>query len=108
MMRRPPRSKLTDSLLPYTTLFRSSVLSQEGRGFIEPVTGLETCGVGPFSALEGEPGLEILSSGTTGKPKRIVFPFRMLVRAVESVTAGRENSSEVEPDRKRTRLNSSH
>src|SRR3546814_8241491 len=84
------------------------VLSHEGRGFIEPVPGLETCGVGPFSALEGEPGLEILSSGTTGKPKRIVFPFRMLVRAVESVTAGRENSSEVEPDRKRTRLNSSH
>lgn len=60
------------------------------------VPGLEARGSGPFREVEGEPGLEILSSGTTGKPKRIVFPTRMLTRAVESVLAGREGP--VQPD----------
>lgn len=45
-------------------------------------------GPGPFRIMEGEPGLEILSSGTTGKPKRIVFPTRHMVRMVDSMTAG--------------------
>ncbi|MAT51144.1 MAG: AMP-dependent synthetase [Porticoccaceae bacterium] len=40
-----------------------------------------------FHRVEGG-GIEILSSGTTGKPKRIVFPSHMLVRAVETVKAG--------------------
>ncbi|ODP38471.1 class I adenylate-forming enzyme family protein [Sphingomonas turrisvirgatae] len=35
-----------------------------------------------------EPGLELLSSGTTGKPKRIQFPFRLLERSVETIRAG--------------------
>lgn len=42
-------------------------------------------GAGPFRTMDGEPGLEILSSGTTGKPKRIVFPTRILVRMIDSV-----------------------
>src|SRR3546814_14254169 len=29
MLRRPPRSTLTDTLFPYTTLFRSTVLEEE-------------------------------------------------------------------------------
>lgn len=32
----------------------------------------------------GEPGIEVLSSGTTGPPKRLPMPFRMLNRAVAS------------------------
>src|SRR3546814_8793866 len=31
MIRRPPRSTRTDTLFPYTTLFRSSPISREGR-----------------------------------------------------------------------------
>lgn len=46
---------------------------------------LATGGPGPFRIMDGEPGLEILSSGTTGKPKRIVFPTRIMVRMVDSV-----------------------
>ncbi|HUD93979.1 fatty acid--CoA ligase family protein [Sphingobium sp.] len=68
-----------------------SIEAQMGR-----CSGLAHLGEGPFRAVGGEPGLEILSSGTTGKPKRIVFPNRMLVRAVESVSAGREGP--IEPD----------
>ena len=64
---------------------------------ITAVPGLERIGEGPFSRIEGEPGLEILSSGTTGKPKRILFPFSMLVRAVESVGAAR-GGGDPEPD----------
>ncbi|EQA97659.1 class I adenylate-forming enzyme family protein [Sphingobium baderi] len=49
--------------------------------------------VGTISAdyrrIVPEPGIEILSSGTTGTPKRILFPYRMLIRAVESITYGR-------------------
>lgn len=47
--------------------------------------------------IAGEPGLELLSSGTTGKPKRIFFPFRMLVRSVETVRAG-VSDGDVPPD----------
>src|SRR3546814_9706549 len=32
MIRRPPRSTRTDTLFPYTTLFRSRVLDDAGRG----------------------------------------------------------------------------
>src|SRR3546814_14278095 len=32
MIRRPPRSTRTDTLFPYTTLFRSAVPKQRGRG----------------------------------------------------------------------------
>lgn len=63
---------------------------------IAPVDDLAALGSGPFRAMDGEAGLEILSSGTTGKPKRILFPMRMLVRAVESVRAGR--SGPVQPE----------
>src|SRR3546814_6491876 len=45
MIRRPPRSTRTDTLLPYTTLFRSSRLRQDAIGHIvveavEPFGGL--------------------------------------------------------------------
>lgn len=55
--------------------------------------GLDRAGPGPFSTMVGERGLEILSSGTTGKPNRVLFPFRMLVRAVESVGAARDGGA---------------
>src|SRR3546814_9050395 len=34
MIRRPPRSTLTDTLFPYTTLFRSKVAKVRGRGIL--------------------------------------------------------------------------
>lgn len=72
------------------------VFDQPGAEPIDLIPGLDKKGEGPFREVEGEPGLEILSSGTTGKPKRIIFPTRMLVRTVDSVMAGREGP--VEPD----------
>src|SRR3546814_3234360 len=40
MIRRPPRSTLTDTLFPYTTLFRSRVLPARGLGGLEAVRRL--------------------------------------------------------------------
>lgn len=71
-------------------------LDLDAESQIDIMSGLDIGGPGPFRRVEGEPGLEILSSGTTGKPKRIVFPSRMLVRMVESVMAGR--NATIEPD----------
>lgn len=72
------------------------VLNHDGTT-IEYAPGFERAGQGPFSAIEGERGIEILSSGTTGKPKRILFPFRMLTRAVDSVAAAR-TGLDAQPD----------
>lgn len=63
---------------------------------VDLMPGIDAGGPGPFRAVDGEPGLEILSSGTTGKPKRVLFPSRMLVRMVESVMAS--PNATVEPD----------
>src|SRR3546814_12081210 len=59
MIRRPPRSTLTDTLFPYTTLFRSAELRLHLRQHVEPL-----CEAGTAVALEGgavglvEAGLE--------------------------------------------------
>src|SRR3546814_8957996 len=42
MIRRPPRSKRTDTLFPYTTLFRSQVMHGGGTDCIGVVTGAGT------------------------------------------------------------------
>ena len=55
-------------------------------GMEKPLTlrpGLERA-TAPAKPLDGEPGVEVLSSGTTGAPKRLPMPFRMLNRAVMS------------------------
>ncbi|MDB5425421.1 MAG: hypothetical protein JWQ29_2837 [Phenylobacterium sp.] len=64
------------------------VLDLDAADPIAAAEGLERAGAQPFRETGEEPGIEILSSGTTGKPKRILFPFRMLQRAVDSVVAG--------------------
>src|SRR3546814_3364780 len=51
-------------------------------------------GAGPFRTVGEEVGVELLSSGTTGKPKRLLFPYRMLVRAVESIRFGRGGTAQ--------------
>src|SRR3546814_11572370 len=54
MIRRPPRSTRTDTLFPYTTLFRSAILAQ-GHFFGHPVDLLlalpEIIGPGIFEGL---------------------------------------------------------
>ena len=58
---------------------------------------LAQLGEGPFRAPLEKAGIEILSSGTTGPPKRVAIPNHVLVRAVESIRAGGVDTS-VSPD----------
>lgn len=54
----------------------------------ELVGGLEKCTAAHFDdALRGG-GIEVLSSGTTGTPKRIAMPLKLLERAVMSAPGG--------------------
>src|SRR3546814_8570181 len=45
MIRRPPRSTRTDTLFPYTTLFRSHVVTALGSIFNEPRTYVVPAGI---------------------------------------------------------------
>src|SRR3546814_2395893 len=51
MIRRPPRTTRTDSLLPYTTLFRSDVLDRVGVVHAVAVDGALRAGARPVPGL---------------------------------------------------------
>lgn len=53
-----------------------------------PVPGLERCTRTSFDGSLKDGGIEVLSSGTTGTPKRISMPLRLLERAVMSAPGG--------------------
>src|SRR3546814_11211589 len=49
MIRRPPRSTLTDTLFPYTTLFRSCLLQAAGGAYSWKSAGAFALGILPFN-----------------------------------------------------------
>src|SRR3546814_803224 len=57
MIRRPPRSTRTDTLFPYTTLFRSAGLSSFAVEF----------GGGPLAELSDASAVELVVSASAGK-----------------------------------------
>src|SRR3546814_1110299 len=54
MIRRPPRSTRTDTLFPYTTLFRSIVLIRQHGGINFHITGIESFAVGTETVPSGK------------------------------------------------------
>lgn len=56
------------------------------------VDGLERCSVAVPSEAPGEGDVEVLSSGTTGPPKRVAMPLPILERAVASAPGGEAGS----------------
>src|SRR3546814_2088954 len=99
MIRRPPRATRTDTLFPYTTLFRSQILVIIGRhafgkiaaGIVEPgahrLRLVEDAAVAAVAIEEGEFGEYPLGPAPRLKQREAAFDRR---------------------DRKSTRLNSSH
>src|SRR3546814_16091934 len=85
MIRRPPRSTRTDTLLPYTTLFRSVKADAYGLGMAAVAPALWTAGCRDYFVATIDDGLELRS---------------LLPEAEIHVLGG--------VDRKSTRLNSSH
>src|SRR3546814_18739098 len=91
MIRRPPRSTRTDTLFPYTTLFRSGVGGVRGRGG-HRLGGAEGHRQSPID-VDGRMRLQQLGVGDvaqTGKigvrPIRHFLQPRPLVRAADETT----------------------
>src|SRR3546814_3827142 len=103
MIRRPPRSTRTDTLFPYTTLFRSVVVC--GR-----INGLDTPHAMPDLAALPLAFLDSIMVPKVESPDTL----RMLDARLAELEAvqGREHPVELivmlETDRKSPRLNSSH
>src|SRR3546814_12432938 len=97
MIRRPPRSTRTDTLFPYTTLFRSGREMRRG-GKAEAVRDLGHRGIGvaqlPFRVLDPQIGLPLVRGEPRGRRKAA---REMIRRQFDEIG-----------DRKSTRLNSSH
>src|SRR3546814_12469971 len=99
MQRRPPRSKRTDTLLPYTTLFRSTIQSDLS-GEVSVLAGqLQDAGV-------RRDGLQREVAGLQGALGMAMHRGEVLQGAREAL--GLEVAELNQRDRKSTRLNSSH
>src|SRR3546814_14307319 len=101
MNQRPPRSKRTDPLFPYTTLFRSALTIRTGQAQTAGRTVQQM-----KSTIGGE--LALLSDCTT-KLQLDVRVFSSLSGVTNPPVT--DSSGKVDPkklDRKSTRLNSSH
>src|SRR3546814_15898883 len=86
MIRRPPRSTRTDTLFPYTTLFRSSA---------------ERSAAGCTVRLNKEPIIEYLNSNITLLKWMIANGYedeRTLGRRIKAMAAWLENPQLLEPD----------
>src|SRR3546814_4511526 len=121
MIRRPPRSTRTDTLFPYTTLFRSAEAGEATRGLLplgdrlgrgrphlhQGVLHLLDHQADDLLRLFGtvEDGIEvgIDDVGEAGEDTHRSVPYLCLSRMTAALRAGRERV-----DRKSTRLNSSH
>src|SRR3546814_5060033 len=127
MIRRPPRSTRTDTLFPYTTLFRSIVIRQGDDIVAEharrygrdqtiydpwhyvPVLAKKPGALrngAPFKQLALPPGLERLRS----RLKESSDGDRQMVKILTAITVDGLDAVEsaAAEDRKSTRLNSSH
>src|SRR3546814_3950029 len=100
MIRRPPRSTRTDTLFPYTTLFRSRALRREGAG--RPGGGdrddqpVEPCGgadpLDPAQRPVAHPAVEaapIDDALEAERPRLVALAYRMLGSMADAEEIGR-------------------
>src|SRR3546814_7407914 len=104
MIRRPPRSTRTDTLFPYTTLFRSRFPdAAKGRMQVAHHRRVAPDGAGSDAVLRRQYPVDVAGPGIADQPEpRIVGDAIGLFVGVEPHQR-REGT-----DRKSTRLNSSH
>src|SRR3546814_8281920 len=120
MIRRPPRSTRTDTLFPYTTLFRSA--ERTALRAARDVVVTERAALGAAGVVEGAIGAGIGKAGAVAVAmlgalglvdRGVLFPG--LGGGIEYPEAGagrsglrRPRDRQAERDRKSTRLNSRH
>src|SRR3546814_13757423 len=103
MIRRPPRSTRTDTLFPYTTLFRSLGIGRAhfgDQGRHEPV----------YERLGGAEDVRVAHGATHDAAENIAPPLVGRQHAVGDKEAGGAEviGDHAVADRKSTRMNSSH
>src|SRR3546814_15126067 len=97
MIRRPPRSTRTDTLFPYTTLFRSTLaLGQNVHLGREVRVRLDRAGLGQHLAA-----LDVFTLGAAQQDTDVIARLTLVQQLAEHFNARAR-------DRKSTRLNSSH
>src|SRR3546814_3667338 len=99
MIRRPPRSTRTDTLFPYTTLFRSDPVRRQGIGIGRPES---RCRVGARQLRPRRGEVPAM------RAQQVVAAFVVEFGAEAGIPAGLPEGSNARGDRKSTRLNSSH
>src|SRR3546814_9949560 len=137
MIRRPPRSTRTDTLLPYTTLFRSARRFRAGRKFVGTARTAPTIARRRssrrlakfrfvFDLCRGEQRRDTIAPFYTADPAALSIarrrkgePYRKTILRLGAAIAADEaigenaaldlgGGSRIGLDRKSTRLNSSH
>src|SRR3546814_10617967 len=115
MIRRPPRSTRTDTLLPYATLFRSVGEPVFAAGFAAAIIAIAALAFyfkklfPPTSVEEGAlPDWTIARAAADGSTVAIAVTDRAGRLVCASDLFGRWFEGHPTPDRTRTRLNSSH
>src|SRR3546814_10941379 len=122
MSRRPPRSTRTDTLCPYTTLFRSKQERRSGPGYAPLAVGDILEALQSFLRHEIEGEFSLSDAGwLAGGASKLQIAFTLgwdkpgegrtserLVLRMEPPESAVETSRCRELDRKSTRLNSSH
>src|SRR3546814_14611560 len=107
MIRRPPRSTLTDTLFPYTTLFRSSKRKDEGLqaafSSIFPIVSHNQMARLEFvSYVLGEPVFDVkecqLRGLTYASPLRAKVRLVLMDREVSNATVMEEKEQDVQMD----------
>src|SRR3546814_21188514 len=99
MIRRPPRYTRTDTRVPYTTLFRSEQNRRKGPGPHLDVIGPIRAGAGVGEIGEPQTISEpVIGTGAAGPDEKMLISLRSHGVPHPLPT----------PDRKSTRLNSSH
>src|SRR3546814_14559416 len=103
MIRRPPRSTRTDTLFPYTTLFRSKVMAharQAGMGTITPEHAIRWLTANPATAM----GIaDVTGTLEPGKMADVVLwngnPFSVYAHAEKVYITGARVSDRDDPAR---------
>src|SRR3546814_1312500 len=113
MIRRPPRSTRTDTLFPYTTLFRSTLLGEgcaPGKLLASEFDALRSCGLSRQKQGYARSLAELVMTGALDL-HALPADDEAAINALVSVKGIGRWSAEIYllfADRKSTRLNSSH